>query len=47
MKRLIINTLAIIVLSTTPFFAQAQDTPSTNPETLHLTLDQALEIALS
>ena len=40
MKRLIFNTLAIIALSTIPIFSHAQ-------EPLRLTLDQALEIALS
>jgi len=40
MKRLIFNILAIIALSTISVFAQAQ-------EVLKLTLDQALEIALS
>ena len=40
MKRLIFNTLAIIALSTIPIFSLAQ-------EPLKLTLDQALEIALS
>ncbi|MBP5710428.1 MAG: TolC family protein, partial [Bacteroidales bacterium] len=40
MKRLIFRILAITAIGTIPFFAQAQ-------EPLQLTLDQALEIALS
>jgi len=52
MKRLIFRILAIIAIGLFPFYVQAQesnvaDNPSTSSETLHLTLDQALEIALS
>ena len=47
MKRLIFSILAITFLSSIPFFAQAQDSPSSGSTPLQLTLDQALEIALS
>ncbi len=50
MKRLFFHAITIITLGFVPNFAQAQDSPSTpsgNPTTLSLTLDQALEIALS
>ena len=47
MKKLILSVLAITILVTTPFVGYAQDSPSTGSESLQLTLDQALEIALS
>ena len=47
MKRLIFSILSIAILSATTLFAQTQDSPSTSSGTLRLTLDQALEIALS
>ena len=47
MKRLIFNILSIAILSTTTLVAQAQDSPSSGSAPLRLTLDQALEIALS
>ncbi len=50
MKKLFFHTITIISLGFIPYFAQAQDSPSTpseTPMTLRLTLDQALEIALS
>ncbi len=47
MKRLIISILTIVTIVASPFYVQAQDSPSTSSETLRLTLDQALEIALS
>ena len=52
MKRLIFNTLTLIALSLIPVFAQAQDDSSAFLQAqeslpLKLTLDQALEIALS
>lgn len=55
MKRLVFNTLAIIALSIAPMFAQAQEDAAAlrqaqepqNSGTIMLTLDQALEIALS
>ncbi len=52
MKRLIFNILTFSIISIFPIFAQAQDESSAlrqaqGPQALHLTLDQALEIALS
>ena len=47
MKRLILNTLALFSILALPLATQAQSGPSTNSGTLCLTLDQALEIALS
>ncbi len=52
MKRLIISILAFITIVASPFFVHAQDNPSAlrqaqGPQALQLTLDQALEIALS
>ena len=47
MKRLIFNILSIAILSTATLVAQAQDSPSSGSAPLRLTLDQALEIALS
>ena len=52
MKRLIISILAFVIIVASPFFVLAQDGPSTLRQaqgsgTLQLTLDQALEIALS
>jgi outer membrane protein TolC len=47
MKRLIFNLIAIIGLSTAACFGQTEAGSSTNTGTLQLTLDQALEIALS
>ena len=55
MKRLVFNTLAIIALSIAPMFAQAQEDAAAlrqakepqNSGTIMLTLDPALEIALS
>ena len=45
MKRLILNTLTIIAIWTFPLVGQAQSSPGSG--ILQLTLDQALEIALS
>ena len=52
MKKLIFNIITIATLFAAPIAIMAQDDSSTlrqtqGPETLHLTLDQALEIALS
>lgn len=57
MKKLTIKIIAFTVMAITPYLAQAQDDlsafqqnqngPSTSSGVLHLTLDQALEIALS
>ena len=47
MKRLIFNLIAIIGLSTAACFGQTEAGSSTDSGTLQLTLDQALEIALS
>ena len=47
MKRLVFRILAITTICFMPLFAQAQDGPSTGSGTLQLTLEQALEIALS
>ena len=52
MKRLIFRIIALITIGFLPIFAQAQDSSSTFQQnqgsgTLQLTLDQALEIALS
>jgi len=47
MKRLIFNLIAIIGLSTAACYGQTEAGSSTNSGTLQLTLDQALEIALS
>ena len=52
MKRLIFSILAFSIISILPVFAQAQDESSAlrqaqGPQALRLTLDQALEIALS
>lgn len=47
MKRLVYRILALISIGILPIFAQAQDGSSTGSEPLLLTLDQALEIALS
>lgn len=47
MNRLIFRILTISTMIIAPFFAQAQDGSSTGSGTLQLTLDQALEIALS
>ena len=47
MNKLISRILTISSIIIAPLFAQAQDAPSTGSGTLMLTLDQALEIALS
>ena len=47
MKRLILSTLAVFAMLTFPWVGQAQVGPSTGSGTLQLTLEQALEIALS
>ena len=47
MKRLILSTLAVFAMLTLPWVGQAQVGPSTGSGTLQLTLEQALEIALS
>ena len=47
MKKLIFNILTISILLITPIFTVAQEGPSANSGALQLTLDQALEIALS
>ena len=47
MKRLIISILTLVTIVASPFYVQAQDSSSAGSETLRLTLDQALEIALS
>jgi len=47
MKRLIFRVLALTTILIAPWALKAQDDPSTSSGTLRLTLDQALEIALS
>ena len=47
MKRLILSTLAIFTMLAFPWVGQAQVGPSTGSGALQLTLEQALEIALS
>ena len=47
MKRLVFRIIAIITIGILPIFTRAQDGPSTGSGTLRLTLEQALEIALS
>ena len=47
MKRLILSTLAVFAMLTFPWVGQAQVGPSTGSGALQLTLEQALEIALS
>ena len=47
MKRLVFRIIAIITIGILPIFTRAQDGPSTGSGTLRLTLDQAMEIALS
>ena len=47
MKRLILSTLAIFTMLAFPWVGQAQVGPSTGSGVLQLTLEQALEIALS
>ena len=52
MKRLIISILAFFTIIVSPYYVQAQDNSSAlrqaqGPQALQLTLDQALEIALS
>ena len=47
MKKLIINILTIAAIFAAPMTTMAQDGPSTGSGVLHITLDQALEIALS
>ena len=47
MKKLIFRILTLTIIAITPMILTAQDGLSTGSGTLHLTLDQALEIALS
>ena len=47
MKRLILNALAILAIWTSPMAGWSQDRSSIGSDALLLTLDQALEIALS
>ena len=47
MKKLIFNILSITTFAITPLFSLAQVIPPTEPVAISLTLDQALEIALS
>ena len=47
MKRLVFRVLTLITIGILPIFAQAQDGTSIGTSTLQLTLDQALDIALS
>ncbi len=47
MNKLIFNILAITAITFTPLFSHAQTDSSTSSEVLRITLDQALEIALS
>ena len=47
MKRLVFRVLTLITIGIVPAFTQAQESPSANTGTIQLTLDQALEIALS
>ena len=47
MKRLIFRILTLITIAITPMILTAQDGLSMSSGTMHLTLDQALEIALS
>ena len=47
MKKLVLRIITIVIIGATSFVGYAQDGPSTSSGTLQLTLDQALEIALS
>ena len=47
MKRLAFRVLTLITIGIVPVLAQAQESPSASTGTIQLTLDQALEIALS